>query len=83
MEIEKLASIIVAGCALFVAVYSSYQARKHYRLTVRPALTLSNIFRGESEFYGIQLKNSGPGPALLDSIGIYFVDEPIESTHQG
>lgn len=83
MEIDKLASLVVAFCALFVAVWSSYQTRKHYRLTVRPVLGISNIFRGESEFYGVRLVNAGPGPAVLHNFGIYFLDEPVEDSHQG
>ncbi len=83
MEIDKLASLFVALCALFVAVWNSYQTRKHYRITVRPALAISNIFRGETDFYGIRLVNAGPGPAVLHSLGIHFLDEPIETSHQG
>lgn len=76
------AAIIIALCAVFVAVYQATATRRHSRLSVRPHLAIFVTRRhdpksGELE---INLINNGLGPAFIKSYDV-LVDGSRVDTH--
>jgi hypothetical protein len=67
-KIVEICSVIVAMCALFIAVYQADSTNYHNRLAVLPMLQIkTDVYRGSSEIY-LAIENSGNGPAILTEI---------------
>lgn len=78
-EISLVISVLTASALIF----NAYQTRRHNRLSFRPALRLRYRFRGESEFYGVELINPGPGPAIIDDVQLTFRSNKVQPSHAG
>jgi hypothetical protein len=63
-----IGSMIVALCALVLAIYQGWLARRHNELSVKPDL---NAFRSCCNgYFSLVLHNGGLGPGLVDCIYI-------------
>ena len=65
------ASVIVACCALWVAVSQGQQARLHDRLSVRPQLDW-RASTDERGVFSIKLINVGLGPAIVSNVQLAY-----------
>ena len=70
----SICAIIIAILSLFVAVHENYQQRKHYRLSIKPALKI--IFSTQNNWEGYKLLSSGLGPAKIKWMKL-FVDDHL------
>lgn len=58
---------------IFIALYITKQRNK---LNIRPHLTVDSEFSNNSK-YGINVKNTGKGPAIIESVDYYWDDKII------
>lgn len=62
---------IVALLALFATIYQAYLTRLHNRLSVKPHLSITQLFFKEKPA-SIAIKNHGPGSAIIKTISLVF-----------
>lgn len=68
--IVSITATIVSVCALFIATYQTILMRQQQSATVWPKLVFSNGWLGEGDFYTLEVKNVGVGPALIKRVVI-------------
>ncbi|QUE76048.1 hypothetical protein [Stutzerimonas stutzeri] len=69
LSIGEIASLFVASAAFFISTYQTYTTRLHNRLTVKPKISINiSLSTGNSPSVGFFVKNSGTGPAVIESI---------------
>jgi hypothetical protein len=75
--VTAISSVVIAGAALFVAVWHAFATREHNRLSVRPFF---RIDRNQSFGRPIEiiLQNTGVGPGFIDRLEIRVDDTAIE-----
>lgn len=73
------AAVIVAICALGLAVYEGRANRRHHRMSVTPHIT---SYRGLSrEGFRFELRNVGIGPAIFTRIAFGLDGKSISDVH--
>ena len=82
LELHEIVTILIACLALIVTVSNAIAQRRHYRLSVKPLLIVRSSIRykGDSDFYGVQIKNNGLGPAEIVSTELYLDDKLLPFT---
>jgi hypothetical protein len=73
-----IATVIIAGVALWVAWQEGKPKREHDRLSVKPYVDLSlsiDPFKGS----GYDISNTGIGPAHIQWIKVYFDNKPVKN----
>lgn len=70
--LQQDAAFLVAGAAMFTAVYSAWATRRHNRLSVKPYLTIAHWASEGEEKWGLVLSNDGLGPAFIRSYRFYI-----------
>lgn len=65
-RVLALAAVFISFCALFVSIQEVRIMREQQWVSMYPYLSLSQ--RYSSEGFGLHLKNSGTGPALINAI---------------
>lgn len=69
LSIGESASLFVAAAAFFISTYQTYTTRLHNRLTVKPRISINvSLSTENSRSVGVFVKNSGTGPAVIESI---------------
>jgi hypothetical protein len=69
LKITDVTGGITALCALFVAAFSLWTARRHNSLSVRPHLSIVRVIENkEKTKKGLYIRNHGLGPALVDEL---------------
>lgn len=69
LSIGESASLFVASAAFFISTYQTYTTRLHNRLTVKPKISINvSLSTENSPSVGFFVKNSGTGPAVIESI---------------
>jgi len=70
------AAAVVALCALGVSIMNTYFMRQHNKQSVTPLLDLDMrkvcSDRDGGVYYGVYLKNSGTGPAIVESFQLSY-----------
>ena len=81
MTIHEICSIIIAVCALGFTGYQVIQTRKHNRISCKPSLHTDISRKSVPEGYEITytVKNSGLGPAIIDSVELFANRKPFKS----
>lgn len=69
--------VFISLVALCTAIYSSYQTRVHYRLSVRPSISLS--FNANDEGAGWIRTVSGGGPAIINAFEVAVDGKPVQT----
>ncbi|MFN3019227.1 hypothetical protein ACK1CN_25120 [Vibrio coralliilyticus] len=71
---DKIAvyAAIIAFSTFLGVIWQAYIARRHNHLSVRPLL--DTTLYTQSQKVGLEIKNSGLGPALINSIYIHYKD---------
>ena len=91
-----IASVFIAGCALWVSMradkrnemqarLSNERIEKHNRLSVKPYLTTiqTNIIDNDLEHVSYKLVNCGVGPAVIKNIILFYKDDEVAcNSHQ-
>lgn len=74
--VSTIVTLVVALCAIGLSVWEGYEYRRHNRLSVMPQLQSANEYRnnpGDSTAkVRYRLLNAGLGPAVLESIVVYY-----------
>lgn len=69
LSVGESASLFVAAAAFFISIYQTYITRIHNRLTVKPKISINvSLSPYNSPSVGFFVKNSGVGPAIIESI---------------
>ncbi|WP_422473321.1 hypothetical protein [Endozoicomonas sp. ALB032] len=68
--IVAISSAFIALIALFVAIWQGFVTRKHNRLSVRPRLQVNYMISRQGDTIGLNFKNSGTGPLIINSLKI-------------
>lgn len=68
-DVIAIAAVLVAIFALVATVWQGWTARKHNRMSVRPALDYIDM-RDSPAALGLAIVNRGLGPAIVDGIEI-------------
>jgi hypothetical protein len=68
--IISIAATIVSVCALFLSVYQTILSRQQQSASVWPKLVISNAYFNDGEFYRLDIRNVGIGPAVIKSVNI-------------
>lgn len=83
-KVKKALPIYIAALALIVSLWQGYLTRKqfinakeHNKLSVKPWLGVSALGFSNNQNIGIIVSNIGIGPAIVDSIGIYYKNKKI------
>lgn len=84
--LSENAAVITSISALFVAAYTSYIHRRHFRLSLKPILSVDYLFdfekndEGVTKFYqlAIEVLNAGHGPAIIQSAKLTCNDDSCE-----
>ena len=64
-----ISSVVIAACALATSIWQGVIARKHARLSAKPIVEATVNGRSAA---GIEIKNSGLGPALLKHVSANY-----------
>ncbi len=73
-----ISSVVIAVCALGISIWQGYLTRKHNRLTVNPYAVIQVDLSAQSEQVGVQIRNQGVGPMIINSIGIRRENDYID-----
>ena len=67
MEDTALASVVIAALVLLMVIYNAILAKKHFKISVTPKLSLRVSFfaEGDIDWMRVKLSNSGIGPAEI------------------
>ena len=69
LKITDITGGITALCALFIATFSLWTARRHNSLSVRPHISIVRVIANmDGKKEGLYLRNHGLGPALVDEL---------------
>ena len=68
--IIAIASTVIAGAALVVAVWSGNQTRTHNELSVEPVVNIEFTNHPDEEYSGLVITNVGLGPAIIISLSV-------------
>ncbi|MBL4561633.1 MAG: hypothetical protein JKX79_11690 [Labilibaculum sp.] len=77
MNNDTILSCFIAMLALIFTIYQGYLTRKHNRLSVKPILSFESKQSLNDNRYTCSVGNRGLGPALIDSISLYYKKELI------
>ena len=83
INLVEAMSLLVAAIALISAIWSSYNARRHNRLSVRPLLRRRYQFTNLGERVGVSITNLGLGPAIIDHCHLKKGERTFPNTHAG
>ena len=75
-RILSISAILVAICAVGVSVWQGVTTREHYRLSLVPYVTSSQVISGKEDESGIYVSNGGTGPAFIKNA--YIIAEGKE-----
>lgn len=76
--ITASATALIALLALFLAIYEGHQARKHYRLSLKPKLVLDISKSNYPTTVVAKIINSGLGPTCIKSMKIVISGKEID-----
>lgn len=74
-------AVFVAILALLVSLYEGYEIRKHNRLSLRPLID-SKTFVKEDDYFRVEIKNAGLGPAVFKSFTITANGKNVENWNE-
>lgn len=66
--IISITATIVSISALFLSVYQTILSRQQQSASVWPKLVFSNAFMRDGDFYWLDIRNVGIGPALIKDV---------------
>ncbi len=72
-----LSAVVISVCALVVSIYEVRIMRSEQRLSAFPYLSISKFYSGKG--FGLRVKNSGTGLALIKSYKIRAGDNYFQS----
>jgi len=73
----SLSAMIVALCALIFSIWQGILTRNHYKILVRPLVTISGALNESGS--GWKMGNSGLGPAIVKWFKVTVDGEPIKN----
>lgn len=76
--VAAVSSAVIALCALFLAIWQGYQARKYNRISVTPHLTTWTHSDEKKNLYVIEVINNGIGPAVIQNFRMYVDGQLIQ-----
>ena len=79
-ECAEIATIFIAVLALFISVWSTYETRKHNRLSLKPHLSITSEFTSRESQNGVYLYNNGHGPALIKTFSVYIGENELNTS---
>ena len=68
--IISIAATIVSVCALFLSVYQTILSRQQQSASVWPKLVFKNAYLSDGDFYRLDIRNVGVGPAIIRRVRI-------------
>lgn len=68
--IISIAATIVSVCALFLSVYQTVLSRQQQSAAVWPKLVVRNAYFSDGDFYRLNIRNVGIGPAIIKDVSI-------------
>lgn len=75
-----IAAVIISICALFVATFQGCQSIESNKIAVRPNIDITfNGVIGSDAPHGFKVRNSGVGPAIIQSIEYYVDGEKVNA----
>lgn len=76
----EIIAVVIAAGALFLTILQSRETIKSNKIAVRPNIDITfNAVRGSLEPHGFSIKNTGVGPAIIESISYYVDGEEIKA----
>ncbi len=66
----SIAATVVSVCALFLSVYQTILSRQQQSASVWPKLVISNAYFSDGDFYRLDIRNVGIGPAIIKNVNI-------------
>jgi hypothetical protein len=83
VKVTDIASGLIALFALVVATGSLWLTRRHYRLSVRPKVSIVRVIHDHGGAKkGFYLRNDGLGPALIDEISFEIKNGPALRSYE-
>jgi hypothetical protein len=77
-----ISSVIIACAALYLSYDQARLTREHNRLSVRPHITISAIYRHDIPAAGIRMSNTGVGPAEIRKFAVYVRGQQMMSWNE-
>ncbi|WP_020606135.1 hypothetical protein [Spirosoma spitsbergense] len=80
--IISITATIVSVCALFLSVYQTMLSRQQQSTSVWPKLVISNAYFNDGDFYWLDIRNVGIGPAIIKDVTIEQAGKPYQSMNE-
>lgn len=80
-KLTEVAAVVISFCALILATVQGNETVKSNKISVRPNVDVTfNAVRGSNNPHGFKIKNSGVGPAIIESVSFYVDEKKIEAS---
>ena len=78
-RVSAYVPIFISVLALSVAIYGSYQTRRHNRLSVKPFVHFNTFGAQGDPMIGLVIENTGLGPAVISDFTIFLDKEKLSN----